>query len=411
MRQLSVRSVFCAVLALAGSACGGKDDGATTGGNTASNQPVTVYFGTYTRGWACPPPETAGGPCTSKGIYRASFDPRTGTLGEPALAAESDNPSYLAISADGRHLYAVNEVDDYKGEKSGAVSAFAIDSAGALTLINQLSSHGADPCHLSIAGGGGSLLVANYTGGNVSSYHIGPGGELSEGNTLANPGDHGPHMNQDSAHAHFIVEGPTANLVYVADLGLDKVLLYDLDPAAGKLSPHTAQPFVMVTPPGSGPRHIAIHPNQRFLYTNNELGTSASVFARNPGSGSLEAAAAQTISTISLPYSGASDNAEMQISPDGRFAYVSNRGDHNSITTFSIDPATGKLQFVENMPTGGRIPRDFKIDPTGKFLLVGHQASDDVMVFAINAASGRLQPQGPSVKLSKVVNFAFLPRR
>jgi 6-phosphogluconolactonase len=396
---------------LAGPACGGKDQPEGPGSTAGSSQPVTVYLGTYTRGWACPPPETNGATCTSKGIYRATFEPKTGTLSEPALAAEADNPSYLTVSADGRTLFAVNEVDDYKGEKSGAVSAFAIDGAGGLSLINQLSSHGADPCHLSIAGGGHTLLVANYTGGNVSSYRIGAGGELSEGITLADPGEHGPHMNQDAAHAHFIIEGPTPNLVYVADLGLDKVLLYDLDPATSKLSPHAAQPFVVVTPPGSGPRHIAIHPTRRFLYTNNELGTSASVFARSPDSGGLEATSVQSTSSIPLPFSGGSDNAEIQISGDGRFAYISNRGDHNSISTFSIDPASGKLTLIENVPTGGRIPRDFKIDPSGQFLLVGHQTSDEMMVFAIDRSSGKITRRGPVVTLSKVVNFAFLPAK
>jgi 6-phosphogluconolactonase len=396
-----------ALLSTFGTTCGQRDDGQPGGDNTpGAGQKVTVFMGTYTRGWACPPPAEKGGDCTSKGIYRASFDTRTGVLGAPVLAAESDNPSYLTVSADGKYLFAVNEVDDYMGEKSGAVSAFEIDASGSLRPINQLSSHGADPCHLSVSSAGTTLLVANYSGGNVSSYRIGANGALSEGNTVADIGERGPHMNQDGAHAHYIVEGPTPGLVYVADLGLDKVFLYDLDPATSKLSPHAAQPFVAVTPPGSGPRHIAIHPNKKFLYTNNELATAASVFARNPDTGALNATSAQTLSTIPLPFTSRSNNAEILISSDGRFAYVSNRG-HDSINTFSVDQNTGQLTTVENLPSGGKEPRDFKIDPTGKWILVGHQISDDVTVFAVDNTTGKLERKGNPVKVSKVVNVAF----
>jgi 6-phosphogluconolactonase len=397
--------VTAVLLSTLGAACAGHN-GHHGPGIPPAGGAVTVYIGTYTRGWACPPAAT-GAPCTSKGVYRASFDGTTGKLGEPVLAAETDNPSYLTVSADGKFLFAVNEVDDYQGGKSGAVSAFAIESSGALRLINRLSSHGADPCHLSIAGGGSTLLVANYSGGSVSSYRIGTDGALAEASSLPELGAHGPHKNQDAAHAHFIQEGPTAGLVYVADLGLDRVMLYDLDAATSKLTPHAAQPSVAVTPPGSGPRHLAIHPNRKFLYANNELGTTASVFARNPDTGALTTAL-QNLSTIPLPFGARADNGELQISRDGRFVYVSNRG-HDSLTTFSVDEATGKLTLVENVPSGGKEPRDFKLDPGGRFLLVGHQTSDEVFVFAVDAATGKVRATGAPVRLSKPVNFAFWP--
>jgi 6-phosphogluconolactonase len=392
------------LLSTLGAACAGRN-GNHGGAHLGGTRPVTVYIGTYTRGWACPPTAT-GAPCSSKGIYRATFDPITDTLGQPVLAAESDNPSYLTISADGRYLFAVNEVDDYRGEKSGAVSAFAIEGSGALRLINQLSSHGADPCHLSIAGGGSTLLVANYSGGSISSYRIGADGALGEGSHLPELGTHGPHKNQDAAHAHFILESPTPGLVYVADLGLDKVMLYDLDAATSKLTPHAARPAVTVTPPGSGPRHLTVHPNGKFLYANNELGTSASVFSRNPDTGALTEPALQTVTTVPLPYGARADNGEIQISSNGKFVYVSNRG-HDSITTFSVDEVTGKLATVENVPSGGKEPRDFKIDPSGKFLLVGHQISDEVVVFSIDQATGKIKTVGSPLKISKPVNFAF----
>jgi len=248
--------------------------------------------------------------------------------------------------------------------------------------------------------------VANYSGGNVSSYRIGATGELVDGNTMNDMGAHGPHMNQDAAHAHFILEGTPAGLVYVADLGLDRIFLYDLDSKTSMLAPHAAQPSVTVTPAGSGPRHIALHPNNKFLYTNNELGTSASVFSRNPTTGAVTEPAVQTIPTIPLPYPSRNDNGEVQIARNGRFAYVSNRG-HDSITAFSIDQNSGMLSNIENVPTGGKEPRDFKIDPSGGFLLVGHQISDEVIVFRIDQGTGKVARAGSPVKVSKPVNFAF----
>jgi 6-phosphogluconolactonase len=372
-----------------------------------------VFMGTYTRGWACPPPAEKGAACTSKGIYAATFDPKTGALGEAKLVAEADNPSYLAVHPNGKFLYAVNEVDDWKpagaapakAEKTGAVTAYAIEAGGKLRLLNQLSSHGADPCHVSVTASGKHVLVANYSGGTVSSYVVGADGALKDGSSLLNAGTHGPHANQDAAHAHFIVEGPTAGLVYVADLGLDKVLLYDLG-AAGQLTPHAAQPFAMVTPPGSGPRHLAIHPNGKFLYTNNELASSASVFTRDAATGALTQPALQVLSTLPKTHKGRNDTAEIQLSRDGRFAYVSNRG-ADSIATFTIDARSGKLAMVGTVPSGGKEPRDFKLDPSGKFMLVGHQISDDVVVFRVNGKTGKPEKAVSPYKVSKVVNFAF----
>jgi 6-phosphogluconolactonase len=370
----------------------------------AGGQTLTVFIGTYTRGWACPPPAAKGAPCTSKGIYAASFDVRTGKLSQPTLAAEADNPSYLAVHPSGKFLYAVNEVGDWKGQKTGAVTAYAIEPTGKLRLINQLSSHGEDPCHLSLTASGRQLLVANYSGGTVASYLVGAGGELTDGSFLLDAGAHGPHANQDAAHAHFVIEGPIAGLAYVADLGLDKVLLYDLTDG-GKLAPHAAQPFA-ATPPGSGPRHLALHPNGRFLYTNNELASTASVFARDPATGALTQPPLQTISTIPATHQGRNDNAEIQLGRDGRFAYVSNRG-HDSIATFAVDAATGKLTPVGHTPSGGKAPRDFKLDPGGAFLLVAHQVSDDLFVFRLDPRTGKPGRRSRAVKLSKPVNFAF----
>jgi 6-phosphogluconolactonase len=368
-------------------------------------RPLTVFIGTYTRGWACPPPAEKGAACTSKGIYAATFDPSTGALGPAKLVAETENPSYLLVHPNSKVLYAVNEIGDWKGDQTGAVSAFEIGAGGKLELINQVRSNGADPCHLSLTAAGKNLLVANYSGGNVSAHAVAGNGGLSPGNATFNEGDHGPHKNQDAAHAHFAVEGPRPNLVYVADLGLDKVMLYDLDPATSKLAPHAGQPFASV-PPGGGPRHIAIAPSGKFLYTNNELSAAISVFARDPQTGALTQPALQTLSTLPAPHKGRHDNAALKLSPDGRFAFVSNRG-HDSITTFAIDAATGKLKLSANVKSGGKEPRDLQIDPTGQFLFAMHQISDEIVVFRIDGKTGKLTKMKNGLKVSKPVNVAF----
>lgn len=355
---------------------------------------LTVYLGTYTRGWACDKMD-----CTSKGIYKAAFDPATGKIYTPTLAGESDNPSYLAKSADGKYLFAVNEVDDFKaGEKVGGVSSFAIGADGNLTLINKVSALGADPCHISVTAAG-QVMVANYSGGNVATYMVGADGKLAEGNVTQHTGM-GPHKNQTSPHAHFIVENPRkAGMVYVADLGIDKVMIYKID-ATAKLTANTP-PFAMV-PPGSGPRHIAFHPTKDLVYVNDELSASVTVFTLDPATGGLTEL--QTIKSIPATSTEASDNAEILISPDGNTLWVSNRGP-NSMGTFSIG-ADGKLTAMDFPKTMGDWPRDFKLDPTGKFILVGHQKSNDIHVFKIGAG-GKLEPAGQSRALSKPVNFLF----
>jgi 6-phosphogluconolactonase len=356
---------------------------------------LTMYLGTYTKGWACDKND-----CTSKGIYKAAFDPATGKIYKPTLAGATINPSYLAKSADKKFLFAVNEVDDFKtGEKVGAVSSFAIGADGNLTLINQVSSLGADPCHISVTKAG-QVMVANYSGGSVATYMVGADGKLAEGNLTQHTGS-GPHPNQTSAHAHFIVESPkTAGLVYVADLGMDQVTIYKIG-ADAKLTPNTP-PMVMLTP-GSGPRHIAFHPTKDLVYVNSELSSSVTVFTLDPATGGLTEL--QTIKSNPATSTEASDTAELQITPNGNTLYVSNRGP-NSIGTFTIG-ADGKLTAMDFPKTMGDWPRDFKLDPTGKFVLVGHQKSNDIFVFKIGAG-GKLEPAGQSRTLSKPVNFLFL---
>ena len=340
---------------------------------------LSVYIGTYTKG------PLSGGDGRSQGIYRTTFDPTSGRLSDDVtLAAACDNPSYLAVHPNGRFLYAVNEVDDFDGQRSGAVSAFAIELSGKLRLVDRRSSHGADPCHLSVSRSGRHLFVANYHGANVSTYLIGDDGRLRDAVTVRHQGA-GPHPNQTAPHPHFAAEGPEPGSLFVADLGVDKVVVYRVDQATGALS--AAEPAFAPLHPGAGPRHLAFHPNGRFVYVNNELASEVTVFSRDARTGTL--AEVQTIGTLPEGHPGKNDTAEIALPPDGRFLYVSNRG-HDSIARFSVEATDGRLSPLGHTPTGGACPRDFKLSPDGRFLLMENQRSDSIVVFAIDRATGAL---------------------
>ncbi len=374
--------------------------------NTGCRQPeakgIPLYIGTYTKGWACEVRNGGKGACGSSGIYRSMFDPETGTLSEARLVAETENPSYLAISRNGEFLYAVNEVGDYNGQETGGVSAFRIEASGELQFINQVGSHGADPCHLSINGAGDHLFVANYSGGSIASYTIGSDGSLSAADHVKHTGS-GPHKNQPVPHAHFIAESPKSGKVYAADLGADRVFAYDVTSGA-RLSEATAA--TGKTPEGAGPRHLAFSADGKFVYANAELSSHVVVLAMDV-SGALQEI--QYISTLREGYQDDNNTAEIQLSHDGKFAYVSNRGE-NSIAIFSVNQDDGKLAFIETTPAGVDWPRDFKIDTTGKYLLVEGQKSDNIAVLKIDTGTGRLTNTGNDLKINKPVSIAFMPR-
>jgi 6-phosphogluconolactonase len=359
-----------------------------------------LYIGTYTQGWACAERRD----CTSAGIYRSEFDAATGALSAPVLVAKAVNPSYVAVHPNGRFAYAVNEVGDYMGQATGAVTAYRIGAGGQLTEIGRLSSFGADPCYVSVDAAGRTLFVANYSGGSIASYRIAADGTLSVASTIPLAGS-GPHPNQKGPHGHFIAESPSVKgRVYVADLGSDQVSVYRVDATRGTLTPDAVPPGRLA--PGSGPRHIAFHPSNRFAYVNNELSSSVTVFTHDPATGALSPV--QTLSTLPAGFTGENNTAEIQASADGRFVYVANRG-HNSIAVFRVDATSGTLALVEVTLSRGDWPRDFKLDPTGGFLLVEHQKSDNIVVFRIDRATGRLAPTGNELRVSKPVSIAFMP--
>jgi 6-phosphogluconolactonase len=364
---------------------------AFAGGLPAQDE-IRVYLGTYTR-------------TESKGIYLAKLDLATGRLSTPELVAEVKNPTFLAFHPSHKFLYAIGEIADFEGKKTGAVSALAIDpQSSRLTLLNQQTSQGVGPCHVAVDASGRCALVANYGGGSVSCLPIGADGRLSPATAAIQ--HHGSSINpkrQAAPHAHSINVDPANRFAFVADLGLDKVLVYRLDPAAGTLVAN--DPPSVSLKPGAGPRHLAFHSSARYAYVINELDSTVTVFAYDAQRGALKVI--QNISTLPADVTVANFPAEVQIHPSGRFLYGSNRG-HDSIAMFALDEATGKLTFLGCESTQGKHPRNFGIDPSGRYLLAANMETNNVVVFRIDAQTGKLQPTGSTIELPMPSCVKFL---
>ncbi len=348
---------------------------------TARAAAVTVYVGTYTDG-------------ASQGIYRFTFDPSTGVATTPVLAAETTNPSFLAMHPNGRVLYAVNENDG----AGGRVSAFAVNQVtGDLTLLNQRSSEGGAPCHLVVDRGGRHVLVANYGGGNVAVLPILADGSLGPASDVRQQQGTGPNRaRQEAAHAHGIYLDPSERIAVSPDLGADRVFVYRYDADAGRLTPIGAG----LVEPGAGPRHVAFDPTGRLLYAINELTSTISVFDVDAKTGTLTRK--QDVPTLPAGHTGTSWTAELALSADGRHAYASNRG-HDSVAVFTIEGATGRLAPLGHVPVRGRTPRHFAIDPTSGWMLVAHQGDDSIAVFRMDAQSGMPVPSDTVIRVAKPV--------
>lgn len=386
----AVASVFAGLFALGSIGSTGQPQMAPT------TTTLLVYVGTYTG---------AG----SRGIYVSRFNPASGELDAPRLAAETTNPSYLALHPARDFLYAVNEVGDYGGKRDGSVSAFAIDRrTGLLTFVNRQSSGGADPAHLVTDSAGAHVLVANYTGGSAAVLPIGDDGGLQPLSALVQHTGSSVHRSrQQEPHAHSINLDPAGRFTYVADLGIDRIQIYRFG-ADGSLAANDP-PFTALAP-GAGPRHFAFHPHGRFAYAINELDCTITAFRVDPARGGLEPV--QTVSTLPERQAVAAGvtTADIQVHPSGRFLYGSNRG-HDTIVVFAIDQETGRLTHVEHEPTGGSTPRAFGIDPAGRYLLAANQRSDSVVVFGIDSQSGRLSPTGHQARVGSPVCVKFLASR
>ena len=352
-----------------------------------------VYLGTYTRG------------SDSEGIYVCRLNLSTGELTDLKLAAKTKNPSFLAIHPGGKLLYSVSEIADFNGKRTGAISAFSIDpSSGGLGFLNKKPSGGGGPCHLVVDHGGKNVLVANYGGGSVNVLPIGASGRLADPTGFVqHKGSSVNQRRQKGPHAHSINLDVKGHFAFAADLGLDKVLVYRFDGSKGTLVPNKV-PSVSVAP-GSGPRHFAFRPDGRFAYVINEMLSTVTAFSYDAKAGVLSPV--QTITTLPADFKGKGNStAEVQVSPDGRLLFGSNRG-HDSIAVFAIDKSTGRLSPLGNQSTGGKTPRNFGVDPTGRFLLAANQNSGTVLVFRINEKG--LSPTKFKLEIPRPVCVKFLP--
>lgn len=368
---------------------------ATTGIAQDTPKSMFVFVGTYTGG-------------KSQGIYTLNLDMNTGALTPVTVTAGIKNPSFVAVHPGGKLLYAVSEISDLDGKSTGGVTAFALDpQTGGMTALNSRPSTGAGPCYVTVDQTGKTVLAANYGGGSVVSFPVAEDGTLGPAaSSIQHQGSSVNPRRQEGPHAHSINVDASNRFAIAADLGLDKLLVYKLDPVKSTLTPN--EPPFGVLPPGSGPRHFAFHPNGKFGYTNNELTSTVTLLDWNAALGTL--AARQTLSTLPADFpQERNSTAEVQVHPSGSFLYVSNRG-HDSLAIFSIDQQTGELHAVGHEATAGKTPRNFGIDPTGTFILAANQDSDSIQVFRVDLTSGHLMPVGSPVEVPRPVCVKFLPR-
>ncbi|MFA5326930.1 MAG: lactonase family protein [Prolixibacteraceae bacterium] len=348
-----------------------------------------LYVGTYTEG-------------TTNGIFVYRFNDQTGRLVNLKTPAVSNNPSFLTISGNKRFLYAVGEVDNLGPNQSGGVSSFSIGEKGQLTLINQVLTFGANPCHVCLSPDNKMLVASNYTGGNISLFHVKPDGSLSDLSQRIQHEGSGPFPERQTVpHAHSSQFDATGKHLYTADLGIDELKIYSVGEGTAPLKP-SEQPYVKMEP-GSGPRHFAFSSDGRFIYVINELSSTIVVLMKY----GAEWKHVQTIKTLPKDFTGESWCADIHISANGRFVYGSNRG-HNSISVFKREQNSGKLELIETVPVEGNWPRNFAIDPSGRYLLVANQKSNDITIFKIDQPSGKLSFTGFKIPNQSPVCLQFL---
>jgi 6-phosphogluconolactonase len=351
-----------------------------------------IYVGTYT------------GPGKADGIYVLRLDAETGALALLHTVRGIDHPSFLALDRQQRVLYAANELSEHEGAPSGALSAFAVDAAsGNLTFLNHQPTHGTAPCYVSLDPSEQFVLAANYGNGVLTVLPVEPDGRLRPASDVVrHEGRSSDPRRQEGPHAHSVLPTPDGRYVFSCDLGLDRVLVYRLDTSAGKLVPNDL-PYAQVSS-GAGPRHIAFHPNGRFVYVNNEIDSTLTVFDYDAERGALQVV--QTVSTLPDDFAGRNSTAQVAVHPSGRFVYVSNRG-HDSIAMFAVNPESGRLRSLGHEPTQGRTPRNFTLDPTGAWLLAANQNTGNVVSFRIDQDNGRLVPAGQRLDVPAPVCLAF----
>ena len=358
-----------------------------------------MIVGTYTGG-------------KSEGIYVYRFDTKTGEA-SPVSVAKTVNPSYLVVSSDRRHVYSVNELPGDNGPASqrGGISAFGFDPAsGQLTFLNKVSAEGNDPCYLKISPDGKYLLTANYSvaadpGGSFAVFPLQADGQVGQAVLTVHHEGGGPVKGrQDNSHVHSTVFSPDGQYLFAQDLGADKLYSYRYTPdgSRGLFGP-TEWRYTDVKA-GSGPRHLVFGPDGQYAYLTSELAATVSTFRYHDGKLAL-----LQVSPLTEPgFKGQVGAAAVHLSPDGRFLYASNRGDANEIVIFAVDPANGHLKLVGRQSSLGKSPREFAIDPTGNWLIVGNQNSDTAFVFRRDQQTGLLEANPKRIEIGSPVDIKWV---
>ena len=384
MKMISRRDVLRTGAASAAYVTLGTEFG-TRGFAMEANEPVDVYVGTYT-----------GADGRGEGIYHFTLSPSNGALTERKLAASTVSPSWIALHPSKKFLYAANEA----GPGNGSVSAFLVERGGGLRKLNSVNSQGAAPCHLSFDASGKFVFVANYMSGTLAVFPIEEDGKLHEAsdvqhhsgaNDAPNGATNGPTgafttLGHDAAHAHFIHQDVQGKFVLAVDLGQDKIYTYRFDATAGKLIPHSTTSI----PTGDGPRHLAFHPNGKWIYLVTEQASTVTFFHYSPEAGSLTSL--QTLSTLPDGFAGTTYGSELTMHPNGKWLYATNRL-HDSIAVYEIQH-DGQLQHVSQTHTGGDYPRHTNIDPSGRYFYVCNQKGDNIPSFRIDQHTGTLELTG-----------------
>jgi 6-phosphogluconolactonase len=362
---------------------------------TIFSQSANEYYllaGTYTSG-------------KSEGIYVYKFNAANGES-KYISAAKTSNPSFLAISPDEKFVYAVNEnADSTRFTVTGYVASFSFNKkSGTLTFINRQESGGKHPCYVAVDKTGKWIFAGNYSSGSLALFHVNKNGNLDKASqVIQHSGKSIVKGRQDEPHVHSTFISNDNKTLYVSDLGTDKLMMYQFNNKSGKLSA-APMPFVS-TKPGSGPRHFDIHPNGKFAYLMEELSGGVSVFQLQKNGG---LSFIQNISGLPRDFSGIIGSADIHVSPDGKFLYCSNRGESNTIGILKIDEKTGLLTWVGAQSTLGIAPRNFSFDPTGNFLLVANQSSDEIVIFNRNKETGLLTDSGKRISIPSPVCIKWI---
>ncbi len=391
-RREFARTLLAATASIGALGCQGLSERSRP--KTSAAQRYRMYVGTYT------------GP-KSQGIHGFTLDAHSGSVDSLGLVATAKDPTFLAVHPNGKSLYAANEVGEWNGAPGGYVSAYRIDAAsGHLSLLNEQSSVGPGPCHLSVDRTGQCVLVANYGGGSVCVLPLNADGSLRPHSAFVqHTGSSINPARQKAPHAHSFNVSPDNRFAFAADLGLDRIVVYRLAANEGRITPNDP-PYAVLTP-GSGPRHFAFHPGGGSAFVINEMTCTLTAFRYDAARGVLTET--QTVSTlppgeIKRPEFS---TAEVVVHPAGRFVYGSNRG-HHSIVVFAIEPGTGRLRWIQNESTQGKTPRNFAIDPSGRWLFAENQDSDSIFQYRIDLSTGRLSPTGKRWEVGSPVCIRFV---